>query len=68
MNVREQQFETEAAEPSAGVDARSRDYNSDHYKERKPPKNINSFHCATREHNVQVHLDKWKRITNEFEV
>ena len=44
------------------------DYFSEHYNGRKPPKNINSFHCAIWERDVQRHLGKWTLIANKFKV
>lgn len=44
------------------------DYFAKRYKARKPPKNINSFHCAIWECDMGRHLDKWRIITNKFKV
>ena len=44
------------------------DYFSNIYKGRKPPYNINSFHCAVWEKDMTRHLDKWRLITNYFKV
>jgi len=44
------------------------DYFSNRYKGRKPPYNINSFHCAIWERNMRQHLGKWKLITKKFKV
>jgi hypothetical protein len=44
------------------------DYFFQQYKGRKPPKNINSFHCAIWEDNLQKHLGKWKLITRKFKL
>lgn len=44
------------------------DYFAERYKVRKPPKNINSFHCAIWVRDVQRHLGKWKIITNKFKL
>lgn len=38
------------------------------YEPRKPPKNINSFHCAIWERDMRQHLGKWKIITNKFKL
>jgi hypothetical protein len=44
------------------------DYFTERYMERKPPQNVNSFHCAIWERDMQGHLEKWKLITNKFNV
>lgn len=44
------------------------DYFVKQYKGRKPPKNINSFHCAIWERDMRRHLGKWQIITNKFRV
>ncbi|MCP4258126.1 MAG: hypothetical protein GY774_11610 [Planctomycetes bacterium] len=44
------------------------DYFFEHYKGRKPPKNIKSFHCAIWEKDMNRHLDKWSIIQNKFKV
>ncbi len=44
------------------------DYFFKHYKGRKPPKNINSFHCAMRERDMGQHLEKWQLIKRKFKV
>jgi Holliday junction resolvase-like predicted endonuclease len=41
---------------------------AERYKGRKPPKNINSFHCAIWERDMGQHLKKWRIITNKFKV
>ena len=43
-------------------------YFLERYKGRKPPKNINSFHCAIWERDMDKHLDKWRLLTNKFKV
>lgn len=42
------------------------DYFTQNYKGRKPPKNIESFHCAIWERDMRRHLGKWRLITNRF--
>lgn len=44
------------------------DYFKEIYKGRKPPHNINSFHCAIWEKNLGRHLNKWRLIKNKFKV
>ena len=44
------------------------DYFHNIYKGRKPPHNINSFHCAVWEKNMTRHLNKWRLITSYFKV
>jgi len=44
------------------------DYFVERYKGRKPPKNINSFHCAIWERDMGRHLEKWRLITSKFKV
>ena len=44
------------------------DYFAEKYKGRKPPHNINSFHCAIWERDMGMHLEKWQLITNKFKV
>jgi|WetSurMetagenome_2_1015567.scaffolds.fasta_scaffold599774_1 hypothetical protein len=44
------------------------DYFAERYKGRKPPKNINSFHCAIWERDMGKHLEKWRLLTNKFKV
>lgn len=44
------------------------DFFKGRYKGRKPPKNLNSFHCAIWEKDMQRHLGKWQRITKKFRV
>jgi len=44
------------------------DYFHRRYKGRKPPKNINSFHCAIWEREMGQHLGKWQIITSKFKV
>ena len=44
------------------------DYFLEHYKGRKPPKNIKSFHCAIWERDMGKHLEKWNLITKKFRV
>ncbi|MBI5753375.1 MAG: hypothetical protein HZA59_14715 [Hydrogenophilales bacterium] len=44
------------------------DYFAERYKGRRPPKNVNSFHCAIWEQDMERHLGKWKIITSKFKV
>jgi hypothetical protein len=44
------------------------DYWFVHYKGRRPPKNIKSFHCAVWEKDIAVHLNNWPLITEKFNV
>lgn len=44
------------------------DYFLEHYKARKPPKNINSFHCAIWVNDMTPHLDKWQVIRGKFRI
>jgi hypothetical protein len=44
------------------------DYFHGRYKGRKPPKNIDSFHCAIWERDMGRHLGKWQIIANKFKV
>lgn len=44
------------------------DYFFERYKGRKPPKNVNSFHCAIWERDMSQHLEKWRIITKKFKV
>lgn len=44
------------------------DYFAERYKGRKPPKNVNSFHCAIWKRDVVRHLGKWQIVTNKFKV
>ena len=44
------------------------DYFAERYKSREPPKNINSFHCAIWERDMERHFDKWQIIKNKFKV
>jgi hypothetical protein len=44
------------------------DYFLARYKGRKPPKNIQSFHCAIWEPDLKRHLAKWNRISKKFKL
>ena len=44
------------------------DYFFERYKGRKPPHNINSYHCAIWERDMGRHLNKWRLITKKFKV
>ena len=38
------------------------------FEPRRPPKNVQSFHCAIWKRNVVRHKDKWGIITRKFKV
>ena len=42
------------------------DYFQSTYQERKPPKNIQSFHCAIWKRDMKPHLGKWTLIRRKF--
>jgi hypothetical protein len=44
------------------------DYFEKNYKGRKPPKNINSFHCAIWKKDMQQHKGNWKLIEQVFKL
>lgn len=44
------------------------DYFFETYRGRRAPHNIESFHCAIWERDVQCHREKWQRITRKFRV
>ncbi|MDA9982616.1 hypothetical protein N9H39_07760 [Gammaproteobacteria bacterium] len=44
------------------------DYFYEHYKGRKPPSKIHSFHCAILARDIDKHLAQWSVITNKFKV
>jgi hypothetical protein len=44
------------------------DYFQSTYQERKPPKNIQSFHCAIWKPAMKPHLGKWSLIRRKFKL
>jgi hypothetical protein len=42
------------------------DYFLKHYKGRKPPKNVDSYHCAIWKKDMGLHLGKWSIVENRF--
>lgn len=44
------------------------DFFKERYKGRKPPSNVNSFHCAIWKRDLQKHLGKWHCVTKKFHV
>jgi hypothetical protein len=44
------------------------DYWLVHYTGRKPPKNIDSFHCAVWERHIAAHLNNWALISEKFKI
>lgn len=44
------------------------DYFYTHYKGRKPPKNINSYHCAIWKKDLNKHQGKWGLIERKFKL
>jgi hypothetical protein len=42
------------------------DFFEERYKGRKPPTNVNSFHCAIWKRDLRRHLGKWHRVTKKF--
>lgn len=42
------------------------DFFKERYKGRKPPTNVNSFHCAIWKRDLRRHLGKWHRVTKKF--
>ena len=44
------------------------DYFHSHYKGRKPPKNINSYHCAIWKKDLIKHRGKWSLIDRKFKL
>jgi len=44
------------------------DYFERTYKGRKPPKKIESFHCAIWKKQLKDYLDNWKIVEQKFKV
>jgi hypothetical protein len=44
------------------------DYFDTNFKPRKPPRNINSFHCAIWKKQLSIHLNKWRVIEKVFKL
>jgi len=44
------------------------DFFAEHYRARRPPRKVDSFHCAIRRRDMNLHLAKWNLIELAFRI